>query len=181
MKTAQWPSQSLQNFFKNKTFSFVPILLKSTTNRIFSSTINCYYKNYKFWNEKYLNPISGGLEWSFKNLGGAFISTTKETTKYVKHRNVVQAIFKHLATRWKMFTRSCCDDVVTKSGDSIFTQIKAEFTPKINSLERRVYLIWKRPMTQNFHSVRWGNFKFNPNLPQTFTLWRVYIWTFLCF
>ena len=39
-------------FFKNKTFSFVPILSKSTTNRIFSSTINCYYKNYKFWKRK---------------------------------------------------------------------------------------------------------------------------------
>ena len=41
-----------------------------------------------------------------------------------------------------MFTRSCCDDVVTKSGDSIFTQIKAEFTPKINSLERRVFTLY---------------------------------------
>ena len=34
----------------------------------------------------------------FKNLGGAFVSATKNTTKHVQHLVLVQAIFEHLAT-----------------------------------------------------------------------------------
>ena len=41
-----------------------------------------------------------------------------------------------------MFTQSCCDDVITKSGDNIFTQFKAEFTPKTNSSARRVFTLY---------------------------------------
>ena len=114
----------------------------------------------------------------FWKLRGKFhIHSKRNTTKHVKHWVLVQTIFKHLAIKWNVFMRSCCDDVITKSDDSIFTQFKAEFTPKINSAATGVYLIWKPPMThKTLDEMRCGNSGFNPDLSQR---WCVYIWTFL--
>ena len=73
----------------------------------------------------------------FKNLGGAFVSATKEIQlAHAKHLVLGHAIFEHLATEWKLFTRVCCDDVIIKSSDRIFMEFKAEFWGAV-----RVYLI----------------------------------------
>ena len=97
----------------------------------------------------------------------------RNTTKYVKHLVLVQAIFKQLATRWKVFTQSRCDDVITKSSDRIFTEFKAEFwgtvcLPYMEAADNTNLL---------FSLLRRGGAILDSIL--TFTLWRVHIWTFL--
>ena len=116
----------------------------------------------------------------FWKLRGKFhIHHKRNTTKHVKHWVLVQFIFRHLAIEWNVFMRLCCDDAITKSDGSIFTQFKAEFTPRTNSATAGVYLIWKPPMTRRtlqFDELWCGNSGFNSDLAQR---WCVYIWPFL--